>query len=37
MTRVVLDIKTPGFPLESFDEAQQTCLLKSAQCEQEKT
>src|SRR3990172_7753517 len=37
MTRVILDIETLGFPLESFDEAQQTYLLKFAQSEQEKT
>lgn len=37
MTRVILDIETLGFPLESFDEAQQTYLLKFAQNDQEKT
>lgn len=36
MTRVVLDIETLGFPLDSFDETQQRYLLKFAQNDQER-
>jgi len=33
MSRVVLDIETLGYPLESFDDVQQTYLLKFAETE----
>ena len=33
MSCVVLDIETLGFPLESFDDVQQTYLLKFAETE----
>lgn len=35
-SRVVIDIETLGFPLESFDEAQQKYLLKFAESEDER-
>jgi 3'-5' exonuclease len=36
MNRVVFDIETLGFPLESFDEQQQEYLMKFAKTEEEK-
>ena len=36
MSRVVIDIETLAFPLESFDETQQTYLLKFAETEEER-
>jgi DNA polymerase III epsilon subunit-like protein len=36
-SRVVIDIETLGFPLESFDDAQQKYLLKFAESEEERT
>jgi 3'-5' exonuclease len=36
MSHVVLDIETLGFPLESFDETQQTYLLKFAETDSER-
>ena len=33
MSRVVIDIETLGFPIESFDEVQQEYLLKFAETE----
>ncbi len=37
MNRIVFDIETLGFPIESFDEQQQDYLLKYAKTEEEKT
>jgi 3'-5' exonuclease len=37
MNRVVFDIETLGFPLESFDEKQQEYLLKFAKTDEERT
>jgi DNA polymerase elongation subunit (family B) len=37
MNRVVFDIETLGYPLESFDEKQQEYLLKFAKTEEERT
>lgn len=37
MSRVVFDVETLGFPLESFDEKQQEYLLKFAKTEEERT
>jgi DNA polymerase elongation subunit (family B) len=37
MSRVVIDIETLGFPLESFDEAQQEYLFKFAESDQDRT
>ncbi len=37
MNRVVFDIETLGFPLDSFDEKQQEYLLKFAKTEEERT
>ena len=37
MNKVVFDIETLGFPLESFDEKQQEYLLKFAKTEDERT
>ena len=37
MSRVILDIETLGFPLESFDETQQKYLLKFAETESDRT
>jgi DNA polymerase elongation subunit (family B) len=36
MTRVVFDIETTGFPLESFDEIQRQYLMKFSSTEEEK-
>lgn len=36
MSRVIIDIETLGFPIDSFDETQQTYLLKFAENEQER-
>jgi 3'-5' exonuclease len=36
MNRVVFDIETLGFPLESFDEAQQEYLMRFAKTEEER-
>ena len=36
MNRVVFDIETLGFPLESFDEQQQMYLMKFAKTGEEK-
>lgn len=36
MTRIVFDIETVGFPLESFDEAQQQYLLKFSETEEKR-
>jgi hypothetical protein len=36
MSRIVVDIETVGFPLESFDEQQQTYLLKFAEDEHQR-
>jgi DNA polymerase elongation subunit (family B) len=36
MSRVVIDIETLAYPLESFDERQQTYLLKFARTEEER-
>ena len=37
MNRVVFDIETLGFPIDSFDEKQQEYLLKFAKTEEERT
>ena len=36
MSRVVFDIETVGFPLESFDQVQQEYLMKFAKTEEER-
>jgi len=36
MTRIVFDIETTGFPLESFDETQQQYLMKFSDTEEKK-
>lgn len=36
MSRVIIDIETLGYPLDSFDEEQQTYLMKFAESEQQR-
>lgn len=36
MSRVIIDIETLGYPLDSFDEKQQTYLMKFAESEQQR-
>lgn len=36
MTKIVFDIETAGFPLESFDEAQQQYLMKFSETEEKR-